>query len=583
MLPHPDHTPAWETVRDILHHERRVNTLVSGGTGSGKTTLLNCLTQFIDDDERIITCEDAAELQLQQPHVVRLETRPPNLEGEGQVTMRELVRNCLRMRPERIIVGEVRGPEAFDLLQAMNTGHDGSMGTLHANIPREALSRLESMITMGGFSLPSRTIREMICASVDVVIQAARLRDGSRRITHITEVMGMEGDVIITQDLFVYDMIGEDAQGQHPRPPPLDRHRPAAVLGPRPLLRRGKAARRGARCRRSRRAKPMSARERHADDRRVFLAALAVGGVAWVFLYPILSGERKAEQRWRASPAGAGGARTRAQPEVAPRHRREHAQGNRGAPQEEKRVPLPVRIAQAGLTWSKRQFIIISAAIGVALSCSACSSAPACWPPSARLCRRIRPAALDAVVPQEAARSEVSQRLSGRRRHHRARHQGRPAAARLPEDDHHRLAGAGEVANSAPSSKRRPSACRSARPAASSTSGCRCRKPTSSASSIAIQQKAGGNLSEALGNLSRVLRDRKKMKAKIKAMSKEAKASAAIIGCVAARGDDAGLDHQPAIHLAVVDRAARPADAGRLRDLDVCGVIVMKKMINFDF
>ncbi len=191
----------------------RVNTLVSGGTGSGKTTLLNCLTQFIDSDERIITCEDAAELQLQQPHVVRLETRPPNLEGEGQITMRDLVRNCLRMRPERIIVGEVRGPEAFDLLQAMNTGHDGSMGTLHANSPREALSRLESMITMGGFSLPSRTIREMICASVDVVIQSARLRDGSRRITHITEVVGMEGEVIITQDLFVYEIVGEDAQG----------------------------------------------------------------------------------------------------------------------------------------------------------------------------------------------------------------------------------------------------------------------------------------------------------------------------------------------------------------------------------
>ncbi len=191
----------------------RVNTLVSGGTGSGKTTLLNCLTGFIDDDERIITCEDAAELQLQQPHVVRLETRPPNLEGEGQVTMRDLVRNCLRMRPERIVVGEVRGPEAFDLLQAMNTGHDGSMGTLHANSPREGLSRLESMITMGGFSLPSRTIREMVSGSVDVVVQAARLRDGTRKITHITEVMGMEGDVIITQDLFVYDMTGEDAQG----------------------------------------------------------------------------------------------------------------------------------------------------------------------------------------------------------------------------------------------------------------------------------------------------------------------------------------------------------------------------------
>src|SRR5271163_2023308 len=191
----------------------RCNVLISGGTGSGKTTLLNCLTRYIDDDERIVTCEDAAELQLQQPHVVRLETRPPNLEGEGQITMRDLVKNCLRMRPERIIVGEVRGPEAFDLLQAMNTGHDGSMGTLHANTPREALSRLESMITMGGFSLPSRTIREMICAAVDVVVQAARLRDGSRRITHITEVVGLEGDVIITQDVFLYDLIGEDANG----------------------------------------------------------------------------------------------------------------------------------------------------------------------------------------------------------------------------------------------------------------------------------------------------------------------------------------------------------------------------------
>ena len=192
----------------------RVNTLISGGTGSGKTTLLNCLTRYIDNDERIVTCEDAAELQLQQPHVVRLETRPPNLEGEGQITMRDLVRNCLRMRPERIIVGEVRGPEAFDLLQAMNTGHDGSMGTLHANMPREALSRMESMITMGGYALPSRTIREMICASIDVIIQAARLRDGSRRITHITELMGMEGDVIVTQDIFTYELLGEDANGK---------------------------------------------------------------------------------------------------------------------------------------------------------------------------------------------------------------------------------------------------------------------------------------------------------------------------------------------------------------------------------
>ncbi len=192
----------------------RCNVLISGGTGSGKTTLLNCLTHYIDGDERVITCEDAAELQLQQTHVVRLETRPPNLEGQGSVTMRDLVKNCLRMRPERIIVGEVRGPEAFDLLQAMNTGHDGSMGTLHANSPREALSRLESMITMGGYALPPRTIREMIVASIDVIIQAARLRDGSRRITHISEVMGLEGDVVIIQDLFLYDILGEDANGK---------------------------------------------------------------------------------------------------------------------------------------------------------------------------------------------------------------------------------------------------------------------------------------------------------------------------------------------------------------------------------
>ncbi len=191
----------------------RCNVLISGGTGSGKTTLLNCMTAYIDPAERVVTCEDAAELQLQQPHVVRLETRPPNLEGSGKVTMTDLVKNCLRMRPERIIVGEVRGPEAFDLLQAMNTGHDGSMGTLHANSPRESLSRLESMITMGGFSLPSRTIREMIAGSIDVVIQAARLRDGSRRITHISEILGMEGEVIVTQDIVVYEIDGEDEDG----------------------------------------------------------------------------------------------------------------------------------------------------------------------------------------------------------------------------------------------------------------------------------------------------------------------------------------------------------------------------------
>ncbi len=192
----------------------RCNIVISGGTGSGKTTLLNCLTNYIDRDERVITCEDSAELQLQQPHVVRLETRPPNLEGEGEVTMRDLVKNCLRMRPERIIVGEVRGPEVFDLLQAMNTGHDGSMGTIHSNSPRECLNRIELMIAMGGYSLPQKTVREIVVGSVDVIIQAARLRDGSRRITHITEVIGMEGDVVITQDIVLYNIKGEDASGR---------------------------------------------------------------------------------------------------------------------------------------------------------------------------------------------------------------------------------------------------------------------------------------------------------------------------------------------------------------------------------
>jgi pilus assembly protein CpaF len=206
-------SPEGGKVLDVIGN-CRCNVLISGGTGSGKTTLLNMMTAFIDVDERVITCEDAAELQLQQPHVVRLETRPPNLEGTGEITMRDLVKNCLRMRPERIIVGEVRGPEAFDLLQAMNTGHDGSMGTLHANTPREALQRIESMITMGGYNLPSKTIREMVVGAIDVIVQAARLRDGSRRITHITEVIGLEGDVIITQDLFLYEIIGEDEHGK---------------------------------------------------------------------------------------------------------------------------------------------------------------------------------------------------------------------------------------------------------------------------------------------------------------------------------------------------------------------------------
>ena len=205
----------------------RCNVIISGGTGSGKTTLLNCLTAYIEPDERIITCEDSAELQLQQPHVVRLETRPPNLEGEGEITMRDLVKNCLRMRPDRIIVGEVRGPEAFDLLQAMNTGHDGSMGTLHSNSPRECLSRLESMILMGGYNLPDKTIREMITSSVDIIIQAARMRDGTRKITHVTEVLGLEGDVITLQDLYVYDIMGEDANGRV-----AGRHRTTGIARP---------------------------------------------------------------------------------------------------------------------------------------------------------------------------------------------------------------------------------------------------------------------------------------------------------------------------------------------------------------
>lgn len=220
-------SPAGKTLLEIIGRVR-CNIVVSGGTGSGKTTLLNCMSATIDMDERIITCEDSAELQLQQPHVVRLETRPPNLEGEGQITMRDLVRNCLRMRPERIIVGEVRGPETFDLLQAMNTGHDGSMGTLHANSPREAISRMESMIMMGGFSLPTKTIREMITGSVDIIVQASRLRDGSRKITHVTEVVGMEGDVVTLQNLLVFEITGEDANGKI-----VGRHRSTGIARPR--------------------------------------------------------------------------------------------------------------------------------------------------------------------------------------------------------------------------------------------------------------------------------------------------------------------------------------------------------------
>ncbi|MFN7175858.1 MAG: CpaF family protein [Thermaurantiacus sp.] len=182
----------------------RLNLLVSGGTGSGKTTLLNALSHLISPTERIVTIEDAAELQLQQPHVVRLETRPPNLEGRGEITQRDLVRNALRMRPDRIILGEIRGAEAIDMLQAMNTGHDGSLGTIHANRPREALTRLENMVAMAGFNLPVLAVRTQIAAAVQLIVQVARMRDGRRRITSITEVIGMEGDIITLQELFLF-------------------------------------------------------------------------------------------------------------------------------------------------------------------------------------------------------------------------------------------------------------------------------------------------------------------------------------------------------------------------------------------
>lgn len=191
----------------------RLNILISGGTGSGKTTLLNALSRMIDAGERIVTIEDAAELQLQQPHVVRLETRPPNLEGEGEITQRELVKNALRMRPDRIILGEIRAGEALDMLQAMNTGHDGSLGTIHANRPREALTRLENMVAMAGVKLPNEAVRAQIAGAVDMIVQISRMRDGKRRITHVTEVVGMEGEVVTTQDLFTFQFEGEDRDG----------------------------------------------------------------------------------------------------------------------------------------------------------------------------------------------------------------------------------------------------------------------------------------------------------------------------------------------------------------------------------
>lgn len=191
----------------------RLNILISGGTGSGKTTLLNCLSSFIPDEQRIVTIEDSAELQLQQPHVVRLETRPPNVEGRGEITQRDLVRNCLRMRPDRIILGEVRGAESLDMLQAMNTGHDGSISTIHANSARDSLNRLEMMMQMGGFNLPTRAMRQQISLALDAIIHTSRLSDGTRKILGVSEVLAMEGDAIALQELFTFQRQGVDAEG----------------------------------------------------------------------------------------------------------------------------------------------------------------------------------------------------------------------------------------------------------------------------------------------------------------------------------------------------------------------------------
>ena len=213
MIANGTMTPAIGRLLEIAARAR-LNVLVSGGTGSGKTTMLNAMSQFIDHSERIVTIEDAAELQLQQPHVLRLETRPPSLEGTGLVTQRDLLWNALRMRPDRIIVGEVRGAEAFDMLQAMNTGHDGSISTVHANTARDALTRVENMVQMGHVNLPSRSIKSQIVGALDMIVQVERMRDGQRRIMQITEVIGMEGEVITTNDIALFQYQQDDAQGR---------------------------------------------------------------------------------------------------------------------------------------------------------------------------------------------------------------------------------------------------------------------------------------------------------------------------------------------------------------------------------
>jgi pilus assembly protein CpaF len=192
----------------------RLNILISGGTGSGKTTMLNCMSAFVPSDERIVTIEDSAELSLQQPHIVRLETRPPNVEGKGDVSARELVRNSLRMRPDRIIVGEVRGAEVFDMLQAMSTGHDGSLGTIHANTPRDAMGRVEMMMLLSGISVPQKAMRQQIASALNIIVQVARLSDGTRKVMKISEISGMEGDMVMMQDLFEFKRTGIGPEGK---------------------------------------------------------------------------------------------------------------------------------------------------------------------------------------------------------------------------------------------------------------------------------------------------------------------------------------------------------------------------------
>jgi pilus assembly protein CpaF len=211
-----EHQALTKDIADMLQMcvKARLNVLISGGTGAGKTTLLNALSAYIPENERIVTIEDSAELQMQQPHVVRLETRPPNIEGRGEVAQRDLVKNALRMRPDRIVIGEVRGGEAIDMLQAMNTGHDGSLTTIHANTPRDALARLETMIQMTGMRLSDRAMRQQIAAAINLVVQAARLSDGSRRVTSISEITGMEGETITMQEIFLYERTGVDRDGR---------------------------------------------------------------------------------------------------------------------------------------------------------------------------------------------------------------------------------------------------------------------------------------------------------------------------------------------------------------------------------